>query len=135
MDSTSLGDIVTDPVELLKLILKDNVKPDFIFRRKRGKLSLFVESEESNGSAKPVNKNSKPVKLRRRDNQRWNTNQCCGNGKPSTDVSGNLDPQNAQKDDAKASKMSPSARARSQKRLATYVKGKHVISEKRNCPS
>ena len=47
MDSTSLGDIVTDPVELLKLILKDNAKPDFIFRRKRGKLSLFVEGEES----------------------------------------------------------------------------------------
>ena len=75
MDSTSLGDIITDPVELLKLILKDNAKPDFIFRRKRGKLSLFVESEESNGSDKPVNKSSKPVKLRRRDNHRWNTKQ------------------------------------------------------------
>ena len=129
METTSSGKIILDTVGLLKLLIADNGVPAVSLRRKRGKLTLFAEWNEANGDAHPVTTNPAPVDFSRRDNCRWNPKQRRGNGKPSMVYSGSMDSKTTGTGASKARRMSPSARARSQRRLSSFIKKKQAISE------
>ena len=89
--------------QLLKLVLEDDAKPDFTIRRKYGKVSLFIEINESKKCATPAAKARKPAKIWPQRHQRWMVKQHgwrnksvpkrrIVNGKPSTPVPGDMDP-------------------------------------------
>ena len=133
METASSAGIIFDIVGLLKLLITENGVPAVVVRRKKGKLTLFAEWNEANGDAQIVTTDNAPVKLSRRDNRRWNTKQRCGDGKPSTVLSGDLDPK-ITKNGASKKRMSPSAQARSRRRLSYFIESKIAASKEMNVP-